>query len=55
MAGAGDQRSARLLPDEDLPVLIRVDGVHPGEWGYYLWADSVRKPILKILKKYKIR
>lgn len=31
------------------------DGVHPGEWGYYLWADSVRKPILKILKKYKIR
>ncbi len=31
------------------------DGVHPGDWGYYLWADSVRKPILKILKKYGIK
>lgn len=32
-----------------------VDGVHPGDYGYWLWADSVRKPILKILKKYGIR
>ncbi len=32
-----------------------VDGVHPGSWGYYLWADSVRKPILKILRKYGIK
>lgn len=32
-----------------------VDGVHPGSWGYYLWTDSVRKPILKILRKYGIK
>lgn len=32
-----------------------VDGTHPGDWGYWLWADSVRKPILKILSKYGIR
>ena len=32
-----------------------IDGTHPGEWGYYLWAESVRKPILKILKKYGIK
>lgn len=32
-----------------------VDGVHPSDWGYYLWAESVRKPILKILKKYGIK
>ena len=32
-----------------------VDGVHPGDYGYWLWAESVRKPILKILKKYGIR
>ncbi len=32
-----------------------VDGTHPGDWGYWLWADSVRKPLLKILAKYGIR
>lgn len=32
-----------------------VDGVHPSDWGYHLWAESVRKPILKILRKYGIR
>ena len=32
-----------------------VDGVHPSDWGYYLWAESIRKPILKILKKYGIK
>ncbi|MBQ9309909.1 MAG: SGNH/GDSL hydrolase family protein [Bacteroidales bacterium] len=31
------------------------DGTHPGDWGYYLWAESIRKPILKILKKYGIK
>jgi lysophospholipase L1-like esterase len=31
------------------------DGVHPAEWGYHLWAESVRGPILKILKKYGIK
>ena len=32
-----------------------VDGTHPGDHGYTLWAESIRKPILKILKKYGIR
>ena len=32
-----------------------VDGIHPSDHGYYLWMDSVRKPILKILRKYGIR
>ena len=32
-----------------------VDGVHPGDYGYYLWAESVRKPILRILRRYGIR
>ena len=31
------------------------DGVHPADWGYHLWAESVRGPILKILKKYGIK
>ena len=31
------------------------DGVHPADWGYHLWAESVRVPILKILKKYGIK
>ena len=32
-----------------------VDGVHPSDYGYTLWAESIRKPILKILKKYGIK
>lgn len=32
-----------------------VDGTHPGDYGYTLWARSVRKPILRILRKYGIR
>jgi len=32
-----------------------VDGTHPGDLGYTLWAESVRKPILRILKKYGIK
>ena len=31
------------------------DGVHPSDYGYMLWAESVRKPLMKILKKYGIR
>jgi len=31
------------------------DGIHPGDQGYYLWAASVEKQILKILKKYGIK
>lgn len=32
-----------------------VDGVHPDNYGYTLWAGSIRKPVLKILRKYGIR
>lgn len=31
------------------------DGTHPSDHGYTLWAQSIRKPMLKILKKYGIR
>ncbi len=30
------------------------DGTHPSDYGYYLWAKSIEKPIRKILKKYGI-
>ena len=32
-----------------------VDGVHPGDYGYTLWARSIEKSICKILKKYGIK
>ena len=32
-----------------------VDGIHPSDYGYTLWAESIRKPIVKILRKYGIR
>lgn len=32
-----------------------VDGVHPNDYGYTLWAESIKKPLLKILKKYGIK
>ena len=32
-----------------------VDGTHPGDYGYFLWARSIEKPVLKILKKYGIK
>lgn len=32
-----------------------VDGTHPGDYGYSLWAKSIEKPLLKILKKYGIK
>lgn len=32
-----------------------VDGTHPGDYGYTLWAESLRKPLLKILRKYGIK
>ena len=32
-----------------------VDGTHPGDYGYTIWAKSIEKPLLKILKKYGIK
>ena len=31
------------------------DGTHPYSYGYHRWAQAIEKPILKILKKHKIR
>lgn len=31
-----------------------VDGVHPTNYGYTLWAKSIEKPVLEILSKYGI-
>ena len=32
-----------------------VDGTHPDNYGYTLWAKSIEKKVLKILKKYNIK
>lgn len=32
-----------------------VDGTHPDNYGYTLWARSIEKKVIKILKKYGIR
>lgn len=32
-----------------------VDGIHPGDHGYTLWARSIEKKVLRILRKYGIR
>ncbi len=32
-----------------------VDGTHPDDYGYYLWARSIEKPIKRILRRYGIR
>jgi lysophospholipase L1-like esterase len=31
------------------------DGIHPNDNGYSIWARSIEKPILKILRKYGIK
>lgn len=33
----------------------QVDGVHPDDYGYECWAESIRKPIVRILRKYGIK
>ena len=32
-----------------------VDGTHPGDYGYTIWAKSIEKQLLKILKKHGIK
>ena len=43
--------SCATAPDHE----TSVDGTHPSDYGYTLWAESIRKPIVKILRKYGIR
>lgn len=31
------------------------DGTHPNDYGYTLWAESILKPVTKILSKYNIK
>ena len=45
-----------ITPDACPPShLATVDGVHPDNYGYTLWEQSIQKPILKILRRYGIR
>ncbi len=45
-----------IIPDASGgKIETQVDGVHPGDYGYGLWAESIRKPVLKILRKYGIK
>lgn len=45
-----------IHPDICIPTGESVsDGTHPDSYGYTLWARSIEKPVLNILKKYRIR
>ncbi len=39
----------------DLEHSTSVDGSHPNDFGYALWAESIEKPLMKILRKHGIR
>ncbi len=32
-----------------------VEGTHPSDYGYFYWARSIEKPVLRILRKYGIK
>lgn len=32
-----------------------VDGTHPGDYGYFVWEQSIEKKVLRILRKYGIK
>ena len=32
-----------------------VDGTHPSDMGYKAWAESIEKPVMKILHKYGLK
>jgi len=38
---------------EDRKNETTVDGIHPNDYGYTLWAKSVAKPLTRILRKYR--
>ena len=45
-----------IYPDATSPDhLASVDGVHPTNYGYTLWAKSIEKKVLRILRKYGIK
>ncbi|MBQ9462734.1 MAG: SGNH/GDSL hydrolase family protein [Bacteroidales bacterium] len=45
-----------VVPNADAPDhTTSVDGVHPGDYGHVLWAKSIEKPVLRILRRYGIK
>ncbi len=44
-------RTNATSPDHE----TSVDGVHPSDYGYTLWAKSIEKPVMRILRKYGIK
>ena len=35
--------------------ITSADGTHPYSYGYHRWAQAIEKPVMKILKKHKIK
>ena len=35
--------------------ITSADGIHPYSYGYHRWAQAIEKPIVRILKKHKIK
>lgn len=67
MAAAEEMMASALAADKDIHWVTTTDatdhkyhetctdGTHPNDYGYTLWAESIRKPVTKILSKYGIR
>lgn len=37
------------------PFIEKLQAAHPGDHGYTLWAESIQKPLKRILRKYGIQ
>lgn len=44
-----------VIPTVDVNGESCTDKVHPSDLGYYNWMESIRKPIVKIMKKYGMK
>ena len=44
-----------ISPDADPLGETCTDKTHPSDWGYYNWMESIRQPIVKIMKKYNMK
>ena len=40
------------VPDD---LSASIDGIHPSNYGYQLWTESIVKPVTRILRKYGIK
>lgn len=43
-----------LVPDTGDSHDTSVDGIHPNDYGYMLWMESIRQPLIDILSRYGI-